>query len=78
MAVNLKPMQMHVRPAEGDLNHSVQLAERLLAVHRQVLLVLLTDLVQRWAQMEQPAISGPFAHLLDRAPPNTESCPLTE
>ena len=29
-------------------------------VHRQVLLALLTDLVQRWAQAEHPALSGPF------------------
>ena len=32
-------------------------------VHRQVLLALLTDLVQQWAQMCQPVPSGPFAHL---------------
>ena len=46
-------------------------------VHRQVLLALLTDLVQRWAQVEQPVLSGPFAHLLDRAPPR-RSHPLTK
>jgi hypothetical protein len=38
-------------------------------VHRQVLLALLTDLVQRWAQAEQPMLARPFAHLLERAPP---------
>ncbi|HEV2122049.1 MAG TPA: hypothetical protein VGW38_04640, partial [Chloroflexota bacterium] len=38
-------------------------------VHRQVLLALLTDLVQRWAQVEQHLLPGPFASLLDRAPP---------
>jgi SRSO17 transposase len=38
-------------------------------VHRQVLLALLTDLVQRWAQMRQPVLSEPFVHLLDRSPP---------
>lgn len=38
-------------------------------VHRQVLLALLTDLVQQWAQVEQPVLSGPFDQLLDRAPP---------
>jgi SRSO17 transposase len=38
-------------------------------VHRQVLLALLTDLVQQWAQLGQPVLSRPFAHLLDRAPP---------
>ena len=31
-------------------------------VHRQVLLALLTDLVQRWAQVEHPMPSGSFAH----------------
>lgn len=38
-------------------------------VDRQVLLALLTDLVQRWAQMCQPVLPEPFAHLLDRTPP---------
>ena len=42
-------------------------------VHRQVLLALLTDLVQRWAQVKQPMLSRPFAHLLDRAPPRAAS-----
>ena len=46
-------------------------------VHRQVLLALLTDLVQRWAQMRQPVLSAPFAHLLDRAPPKKIQ-PLTK
>jgi len=44
---------------------------------RQVLLALLTDLVQRWAQVEQPVLSSPFAHLLDRAPPQ-KSHPITK
>ncbi len=46
-------------------------------VHRQVLLALLTDPVQRWAQVEQPVLAGPFAHLLNRAPPRY-SHPLTK
>ena len=46
-------------------------------VHRQVLLALLTDLVQRWVQAKQPVLSEPFVHLLDRAPPK-KSRPLTK
>ena len=46
-------------------------------VHRQVLLALLTDLVERWAQTERPVLNGPFAHLLGRAPPK-KSRPLTK
>ena len=46
-------------------------------VHRQVLLALLTDLVRQWAQVEQPVLPEPFAHLLDRAPPG-KSRPLTK
>jgi hypothetical protein len=40
-------------------------------VHRQVLLALLTDLVERWAQTKR--LGEPFAHLLARAPPPKES-----
>ncbi len=39
-------------------------------VHRQVLLALLTDLVQRWALVEKDLRLGSFASLLDRAPPD--------
>ena len=39
-------------------------------VHRQVLLALLTDLVQRWALVEQYLLTSPFASLIDRAPPD--------
>lgn len=46
-------------------------------VHHQVLLALLTDLVEHWAQMEHPIPSRPFAHLVDRAPPK-KSRPLTK
>jgi hypothetical protein len=46
-------------------------------VHRQVLLALLTDLMQRWAQMRQPVLPEPFAHLIDRAPPGKIQ-PLTK
>ena len=39
-------------------------------VHRQVLLALLTDLVQRWALVEQHLLPSPLASLLNRAPPD--------
>ena len=38
-------------------------------VHRLMLLALLTDLVQQWAEAEPTTLTGPFASLLDRAPP---------
>lgn len=47
-------------------------------VHRQVLLALLTDLVERWAQTKRPELGEPFAHLLSRAPPPEKSRPLTK
>lgn len=40
-------------------------------VHRQVLLALLTDLVQRWALVKQHLLPSPLASLLDRAPPDS-------
>jgi hypothetical protein len=45
-------------------------------VHRQVLLALLTDLVQRWAEAKPATLAGPFASLLGRAPPRNH--PLTK
>jgi SRSO17 transposase len=45
-------------------------------VHRQVLLALLTDLVQRWAEAKPATLAGPFVSLLGRAPPRNH--PLTK
>jgi SRSO17 transposase len=45
-------------------------------VHRQVLLALLTDLVQRWEEAKPATLAGPFASLLGRAPPRNH--PLTK
>jgi hypothetical protein len=44
-------------------------------VHRQVLLALLTDLGERWAQTKRPELGEPFAHLLARAPLPKEGYP---
>jgi SRSO17 transposase len=47
-------------------------------VHRQVLLALLTDVVERWAQMKRPELGKPLARLLSRAPPPKESRSVTK
>jgi len=47
-------------------------------VHRQVLLALLTDLVERWEQTKHPELGKPFAYLLSRAPPPEKNRPLTK